>query len=94
MNDSTIRLIIAEDDFLVSEEIKRTLRGSGCEIIGTASNGEEAVKLVATLKPDVVLMDIKMPKMDGLQAARIISEQTPVPIVCKPSQGLNFRLAT
>ncbi len=81
MSDQAIRIIIAEDDFLVCDEIKRILRGSRYSILGEANNGEEAVKMTSELKPDLVLMDIKMPLMDGLEASYLISRETPTPIV-------------
>ncbi len=81
MDKQNINILIAEDDYLVCEQIKRTLRDSRYTIIGEASNGEEAVKMVIELKPDLVLMDIKMPKVDGLEASRQLSEQHPLPIV-------------
>ncbi|MGV1100041.1 ANTAR domain-containing response regulator [Thiovibrio sp. JS02] len=81
MGERRIRLVIAEDDFLVSEEIKRILRGAAYEIAGEASTGQEAVRLVAELNPDAVLMDVRMPGMDGLTAARRIAVEHPTPIV-------------
>ncbi len=76
-----IRVLVAEDDFLVSKEISRAIKKIGYEQVGTASNGEEAVKMTINLHPDVILMDIKMPKLDGLSAAAQIQESCPTPIV-------------
>jgi len=76
-----IRVLIAEDDYLVSETIKRTLKDIGYELAGKASDGLEAVEMACSLKPDVVLMDIKMPEINGLEATSRIQERCPVPVV-------------
>lgn len=81
MERNNIKILIAEDDFLIAEEISRALKNSGYILAGIAPNGKKAVELAESLKPDVILMDIKMPKMDGLEAARIIFQKCPTPVV-------------
>ncbi len=68
-NQKKIKVLIAEDDFLACEEISRILKKRGYEIVGTASNGLDALDMTNSLKPDVVLMDIKMPEADELESA-------------------------
>lgn len=73
-----IRLLIADDHALVRSGLRSMLkREPGFEIIGEAENGQEAVELCRSLRPDLVLMDMRMPKMDGLEATRIIKQEYP-----------------
>ncbi|HPG38563.1 MAG TPA: histidine kinase dimerization/phosphoacceptor domain -containing protein [bacterium] len=81
INGNNINVLIAEDDYLVCEEIVRAIKKIGCNHAGTAINGEKAVEMTLEIKPDVVLMDIQMPKLDGLSAARQIQQQCPTPVV-------------
>lgn len=73
-----IRVLVADDHSVVRNGL-RTFLGlnSELEIVGEASNGEEAVELARELKPDVVLMDLKMPRMDGIEATTIIRREMP-----------------
>jgi len=76
-----VRVLVAEDDYLVHQMIVGQLRREGCEVVGAASDGHEAVSLTQALAPDVVLMDLRMPGMDGLEAAQRIAETCPTPVI-------------
>jgi AmiR/NasT family two-component response regulator len=73
-------VIVAEDEAIIRLDIVETLKESGFDVIGQAGDGAEAVRLALELKPQLVLMDIKMPGTDGLQAAEILKEHK-VPVV-------------
>ncbi len=77
----SLKILIAEDDFLVSEMIEGELIDAGYVIVGKADNGMQAVELTKGLKPDIVLMDIRMPGMNGLEATRQIMEDCPTPVI-------------
>ena len=69
----TIRVVIAEDEAIIRLDLRETLEEEGYEVVGETGRGDHAVDLVRELKPDLAILDIKMPHMDGLEAARIIS---------------------
>jgi response regulator NasT len=73
-------VIVAEDEAIIRLDVVETLKESGFDVIGQAGDGAEAVRLALELKPQLVLMDIKMPGTDGLQAAEILKEHK-VPVV-------------
>ena len=74
-------VLVAEDEALIRLDLVELLTEEGYEVVGEASDGEEAVKLARDLVPDLVIMDVKMPKMDGITAAEIIAEERIAPIV-------------
>jgi two-component system, response regulator PdtaR len=75
------RVIVAEDETLIRLDIIEILRGEGYDVVGEADNGEKAVQLAEELKPDLVLMDVKMPVMDGISAAEKIVKARIAPVV-------------
>jgi response regulator NasT len=67
------RVVVAEDESLIRLDIVETLRGHGFDVVGEAADGIKAVELARSLKPDLMVMDIKMPNLDGLSAAEQIA---------------------
>ena len=89
MEKKKIDILIAEDDYLVGEEIKRLLISKKYNIVGQAINGLEAVEMCCSLKPDIILMDLKMPKMNGLDATIKIQELNPTPVIILTAHETN-----
>lgn len=75
------RVVVAEDEALIRLDIVEILKGQGFDVVAEAGNGEEAVELTREHDPDVVLMDVKMPKMDGMSAAEAIAKDRIAPVV-------------
>jgi len=76
----SLRVVVAEDEGLIRMDVVATLQEAGYEVVGEAADGEEAVRLAIELMPDLIVMDIKMPKLDGISAAEKISEHK-IPVV-------------
>ena len=83
-----IGVVIAEDEAIIRLDLRETLENAGYEVVADTGRGDEAVKLVSQYKPEVVILDVKMPGMDGIQAAREIAatEDTAVVILTAFSQ--------
>jgi two-component system, response regulator PdtaR len=80
LSSSQRRVVVAEDESLIRMDIVETLKDHGFEVVGEAADGNRAVELAAELKPDLIVMDIKMPNLDGLSAAEKIAELK-IPVV-------------
>ncbi len=71
----TLRVVIAEDEAIIRMDLRETLEEEGYEVVGETGRGDEAVELVRTLMPDLAILDVKMPGMDGLAAAEVLSRE-------------------
>lgn len=76
-----LRILLADDEALIRLDLREMLTEAGHEIVGEAANGQEAVQLAQELHPDIVIMDVKMPVMDGLTAAQQITEDEIAPVL-------------
>jgi two-component system chemotaxis response regulator CheB len=90
-----LRVLICDDSAVVRQFLARALAGvPGIEVCGRATDGDEAVRLTRLLKPDVVTMDVEMPRMDGISAVRGIMAEQPTPILMVSSQTTEGSRAT
>lgn len=80
-NKEAIRVLVVEDETLIRLDIVETLEDAGYEVVGEAGDGESAIELAGELEPDLIVMDVKMPGMDGITAADRILEEHRVAIV-------------
>ena len=71
----SIRVVIAEDEAIIRLDLRETLEEEGYEVIGEAGRGDVALELIRELKPDLAILDVKMPGMDGLEVARMIGDE-------------------
>ena len=82
----SVRILVAEDEALIRMDLVEMLEGAGYEVVGQASNGQEAVDLALLHKPDLAILDVKMPILDGISAAEKIIEVSPVLMLTAFSQ--------
>src|SRR5258707_11836122 len=75
------RVVIAEDEAIIRLDLKELLQEDGYDVVGETGRGDEAVELVRDLRPDLVILDIKMPGLDGLSAARQIATDRLAPVL-------------
>lgn len=82
-----MRILVAEDETIIRLDLRALLENAGFDICGEARDGVEAVELARELEPDLAIMDVKMPRLDGIEAARRILEERPIPIVMVTAYG-------
>ena len=82
-----LRILIAEDETIIRLDLRDLLVRAGFEVCAEARDGEEAVELARSELPDLAVMDVKMPKLDGIDAARKILDERPIPIVMLTAYG-------
>src|SRR6184192_4708715 len=82
-----MRILVAEDETIIRLDLCELLRRAGFEVVAEARDGEEAVALARAHQPDLAIMDVKMPRLDGIEAARRILNERPIPIVMLTAYG-------
>jgi AmiR/NasT family two-component response regulator len=82
-----MRILVAEDETIIRLDLKDLLERAGHEVCAEARDGEEAVALASSLEPDLAIMDVKMPRLDGIEAAKRILDARPIPIVMLTAYG-------
>jgi CheY-like chemotaxis protein len=81
-DNSPIRVLIVEDETIIAMDMQRKIKQMGCDVVGRVVSGEQAVEQARTLRPDVVLMDIKLRgKIDGITAAKRIRQHDDIPVI-------------
>lgn len=76
-----LKILIADDEALIRMDMKELLEEAGHEVVGEAPNGRKAVELAKKFKPDLCIFDVKMPEMDGIEAAKIVGKEKIAPVV-------------
>ena len=81
------RILVAEDETIIRLDLKALLEGAGFVVCAEAQDGEQAVELARSELPDLAVLDVKMPRLDGIEAARRILDERPIPIVMLTAYG-------
>jgi AmiR/NasT family two-component response regulator len=81
LSEKTLRVVIADDEPIIRLDLKKMLLDLGYDVVGEAGDGAKAVELARTLKPDVCILDIKMPELDGIDAAKTITDEKIAPVL-------------
>ncbi len=76
-----LRIVIADDEAVIRMDLKELLQEAGHEVVGETANGRRAAAIVRDCRPDLVILDIKMPDMDGIEAARLIAADSLAPVI-------------
>ena len=87
MPSSATRIVIADDEPLIRIDLRENLESLGYEVVGEAADGKNAVELARKLRPDIVIMDIKMPEMTGIAALRVLTEENVAPVLLLTAYG-------
>jgi two-component system, response regulator PdtaR len=82
-----VKILIAEDETIIRLDLRKLLEEAGHEVCAEARDGAEAVELVEAHDPDLAILDVKMPRLDGIEAAKRILEERPIPIVMLTAYG-------
>ena len=82
-----MKILIAEDETIIRLDLRDLLERAGFEVCAEAKDGEEAIELARSEEPDLAVLDVKMPKLDGIETARRILEERPIPIVMLTAYG-------
>ncbi len=82
-----MRILIAEDETIIRLDLRELLEQAGFEVCAEAKDGMEAVELARSEQPDLAVLDVKMPRLDGIEAARRILDERPIPIVMLTAYG-------
>jgi two-component system, response regulator PdtaR len=82
-----MRVLIAEDETIIRLDLRELLEAAGHEVVAEARDGDEAVELAREHEPDLAIMDVRMPRVDGIEAARRILDERPLPVVMLTAYG-------